>query len=167
MYKRRFNAWGWRKNIRTTGEPEEKIIKAAEIGLAENGAVSLSNGQVIEAKRLAVHLARRQEYLKSIQRRYEQYRDKLPHIQTVQSPGVFHVSEAVLYYTKAYTKGRYEGAITAEAVENLRMGLGKPPGMEWNKFVGTLGQLVEDDQINEALVLSKFLIRSAHTPQGV
>lgn len=35
------------------------------------------------------------------------------------------------------------------------MGLGKSPGLECNVFAGTVGQLVEDDRLNEALVLSE------------
>ncbi|KAJ4390938.1 hypothetical protein N0V93_004537 [Gnomoniopsis smithogilvyi] len=155
MYKRRFNAWGWRKNIRTTGESREKIIEAAEIGLAANGAVSLSNGQVIDARRLAIHLARKREHLRSTLGRNERSWVGLPRIRSLQSPSKFHFSEAALFHTQAYIKGRYEGAITAEAVEDLRMGLEKFPGLEWNHFAGSIGQLVEDDKINEALVLMR------------
>lgn len=137
----------------------DQVLNASAVRLAENTAVSLSNGQVIDVRRLAIHLGRRKEYLRAVRKRYvEQRRSWVEHpntIRTLRTPGTFRVSEAALYYTKAYVQGRYEGAITAEEVDNLRMGLDKPPGLEWNVFAGTVGKLVEDDNFNEALNLSE------------
>lgn len=159
MYKRRFTAWGWRKNVRTAGQQAERILDVAKAGLADNATIRLSNGQVVDAHRLAVHLVRRQDYLRSTRKsRSDQPLLEPRRMRNLESPAVFRVSEAALFFSKTYIKGRYEGAITAEELDDLRMGLGKPPGMEWNIFAGTVGQLVEHDRINEALVLSE----SAH-----
>lgn len=115
---------------------------------------------MIDARRLALHLQRRQEYLRLTRKRHYTQPAvpvELPSIWGLKSPGFLRVSEAALFYTKTYIKGRYEGAITAEELDDLRMGLGKPPGVEWNIFAGSIGQLVEHDRINEALVLSESL----------
>lgn len=156
-YKRRFIAWGWRKNIRTAGQADY-FLHAAEDELPENATIKLASGQTVSAKRLAIHLVRRQEYLRSARKRHGQPLLELPTMRNLEAPGVFRVSEAALFYTRTYINGRYEGTITAEELDDLRMGLSKPPGVEWNIFAGTVGQLVEHDRINEALVLSKCLL---------
>lgn len=161
MYKRRFAAWGWRKNIRTLGEYDQIVNAGTTSRFVGKAAVSLSNGQVIDVRRLAIHVGRRQEYLRATRKHPDYFEQRQSWtcdptaIRTLTAPGNLRIPEAALYYTKAYIQGRYQGAITAEAVENLRMGLENPPGLEWNIFAGTVGQLVEEDKFNEALVLSE------------
>lgn len=129
------------QDIRRIAEYDQ-VVDASTARLAEDATVSLSNGQVINVRRLAIHLGRRQEYLRTARKRSEQQQFWVDHpnaIRTLKTPDAFRVSEAALYYTKAYIQGRYQGAVTAEEFEDSRMGLGKSPGLEWNYFAGTVG----------------------------
>jgi hypothetical protein len=152
MYKSRFKAWGFKKNIRLRDGEDQDIIQilqgntSPERSGAPKGNLLLRDGQLVAHDRLVKHLRRRGEGGASI--------GKPPTIKPIRPPDAIYVSEAVLFQVRSYIRGQWEETIsTAEQLDMLREE--RPSGAEWNSLAHGVRYALEQKKVDDALVLMR------------
>lgn len=152
MYKARFKAWGFKKNIRLRNGEDEDLIQllhenarpSGQSGV-QTGNVLLRNGQLVPQDRLVKHLRRRREGGANI--------DRHP-IRVMRPPDTVYVSEAVLFQVRSYIRGQWEETIsTAEQLDTLREE--HPANTECNALAHGVRYALEQKKLNDALVLMR------------
>jgi hypothetical protein len=153
MYKGKFKAWGFRKNIRLKKGEDQDLIQLLQESAqhsgrsgAATGNLLLRNGQLIPQDRLVKYLLRRGEGGASIDR---------PHIiRAIKSPDTIYVSEAVLFQVRSYIRGSWEETIsTAEQLDTLREA--RPASGACNALAHGVRYALEQNKVNDALVLMR------------
>lgn len=153
MYKGRFKAWGFKKNIRLQHGEDEDLVQllhanarpAGQSG-PQTGNLLLRNGQLVRQDRLVKHLRRRGEG--------GAHSDRPPTIRVIRSPDRIYVSEAVLFQVRTYIRGEWEEAVsTAEQHDNLREE--RPVTPAANALAHGVRYALEQKKMNDALVLMR------------
>lgn len=152
MYKARFKAWGFKKNIRLRNGEDEDLIQllhenerpSGQSGV-QTGNVLLRNGQLVPQDRLVKHLRRRREGGVTA--------DRHP-IRVMRPPDTVYVSEAVLFQVRSYIRGQWEETVsTAEQLDTLREE--RPGNTECNALAHGVRYALEQKKLNDALVLMR------------
>lgn len=142
MFKTRFIAWGWRKNIRLTPGLDPKGVKDTpqEDSVRPGTRVRLANGQVVDSYRLERHLRRKKVYA------------MVPLAEAIRPPDSHHITEAVFSYTRTYVFGRHEGEINnlTEALSILT--LDQPSTGRWFNFTTGINDAMKQKNLSQALV---------------
>lgn len=150
MYKSRFKAWGYRKNIRLKSGEDQDLIQFLHEGTqyseAPTGNLLLRNGQLVPHDRLMTYLRRRGEGGIGITRP--------PTIRAIRSPDTIYVSEAVLCQVRNYIRGQWEETIsTADQLDTLRED--RPADGKCNSLAHGVRYALEQKKLNDALVLMR------------
>ncbi|KAG8157098.1 hypothetical protein KVR01_013088 [Diaporthe batatas] len=153
MYKSRFKAWGFRKNIRLRAGEDEDLIqvlreKSQPSGQSgsQTGNFLLRNGQLVPQDRLVKHLRRRGEGGLNT--------NKHPTTRAIRPPDTIHISEALLFQVRSYVRGTWEEAVsTAEQLDNLREE--RPNAPACNALAHGVRYALEQKNLNNALVLMR------------
>lgn len=142
MYKTRFIAWGWRKNIKLTAglDPKEVHDTPYEDTVRPGTQVRLANGQVVDTSRLQKHLRRKRVVT------------TVPLTTVIRSPDSHHVTEAVFSYTRTYVFGRHEKEITNLTEALSIISLDQPSTSRWFNFVGGINEAMKENNVSKALV---------------
>lgn len=142
MFKSRFIAWGWRKNIKLTAglDPKEVHNTPYEDSVRPGTQIRLANGQIVDTSKLQKHLRRKRVYT------------TVPLTAVVQPPDTHHITEAVFAYTRTYALGRHEKEINnlTEALSILT--LDEPSTNRWFKFTTEINDAMKQQDVSQALV---------------
>lgn len=142
MYKTRFIAWGWRKNIKLTAglDPKEVLNTPYEDSVRPGTKVRLANGQMVDASRLQRHLRRKRVVT------------TVPLTAVIRPPDTHHVTEAVFAYTRTYVFGRHESEITNLTEALSILSLDQPSTGRWFNYTGGINDAMKENNVSQALV---------------
>lgn len=142
MYKTRFIAWGWRKNIKLTAglDPKEVQNTPYEDSVRPGTQVRLANGQVVDTSRLQKHL-RRKRVITTV-----------PLNAVIRPPDSHHVTEAVFAHTRTYVFGRHEKEISNLTEALSIISLDEPSTARWFNFTGGINEAMKENNVSQALV---------------
>lgn len=142
MFKSRFIAWGWRKNIKLTTGIDPKAVQETpyEDSVRPGTQIRLANGQIVDTHRLQRHLRRKKVYT------------KVPLTTVVRPPDSHHITEAVFAYTRTYAFGRHDGEITCLSEALKIITLDQPSTSRWFNFAGEVNEAMQEHDVSQALV---------------
>lgn len=142
MFKSRFIAWGWRKNIKLTTGLDPKAVQETpyEDSVKPGTKIRLANGQIVDTSRLQRHLRRKKVYT------------KVPLTTVIRPPDSHHITEAVFAYTRTYAFGRHEREITCLSEALKIITLDQPSTSRWFTFAGEVNDAMRQHDVGQALV---------------
>ncbi|KAG8156501.1 hypothetical protein KVR01_013605 [Diaporthe batatas] len=142
MFKSRFIAWGWRKNIKLTVGLDPRHVQETpyEDSVRPGTKIRLANGQIVDTSRLQRHLRRKMVYT------------RVPLTAVVRPPDSHHITEAVFAYTRTYAFGRHETEITCLSEALRTITLDEPMTSRWFSFAGEVNTAMKQQDVSRALV---------------
>ncbi|KAG6362042.1 hypothetical protein INS49_010271 [Diaporthe citri] len=155
-YKRRLKAWGLTKYIKLQADHDEPVVREAfpdgtraSATRQQHGYVQLTNGRLVDAKSLAMHLKRKARIRNASQwkRRYE----VLSPGAVVCAPDRFRVLEGVYANVRAYMMGRFEESITTPKEVDIARGW-DPHSGRWLRFSAAVQAACEEGKMDDAYV---------------
>lgn len=153
MYKSRFKAWGFRKNIRLKKGEDQELVQLVQENArdsgqpeAQAGNLLLRSGQLVPQDRVVKYLRRRGEGGATTGR--------APMIRTIRPPDTIYVSEAVLFQVHSFIRGEWEETVsTAEQLDTLRED--HPVDPACNALAHGVRYALEQKKLDHALVLMR------------
>jgi hypothetical protein len=141
MFKSRFIAWGWRKNIKLAAGLDPKQVQDTpyEDSVKPGTQIRLANGHIVDTSRLQKHL-RRKRVCPTVQ------------LAVVRPPDSHHITEAVFSFTRTYAFGRHEKDINSLTEALSIISLDEPSTSRWFRFTNEINEAMKEQDVGQALV---------------
>lgn len=163
MYKSRFIAWGWRKNIRLKPADENALrdlfAEAATnttIAAPETGNVRLRSGQVVDIDRLAEHLWRRGGRFAHAAKDHIRQSHTAQISRVIRPPDSLYGCELICSYNQAVVLGLLQSIGTVGETNRILAAWAAEDGLDglnsWSGYSSRVTSALHQTNLDEALV---------------